>query len=145
MDINTISNHLYNDSVPQAINYVKTIKDEEALFVYAYNYNWDNGFDVPTEILNNESCTLSIALLIFSLSDGFLFLEDKETECGTKAWSNFINDLYKRIASKSFPAGKAAYDPQLTKVQEYKLKKVINDNELLFMTPIDGTNCYQKI
>jgi len=47
MDKSTLSDHIYNGTVPQAIKFVESIPDEETLFVYAYNYNWDNGFNVP--------------------------------------------------------------------------------------------------
>ena len=142
MDKSTISKHLYNDSVSQAVNYVSNIEDEETLFVYAYNYNWDNGFDVPTEILKNCNCSLSIALLIFNASDGILYLQDKESADGTKIWISFISNLYKKILNNDFKKGKTSFDPQLSRVQEFKLKKVINDEEYIFITPIEGIDCY---
>ena len=74
MDKSTIIKHLYNDTVAQGVKYVKGIDDEETLFVYAYNYNWDNGFDIPISILENKNCSLSIALMLFISSDGLLYL-----------------------------------------------------------------------
>jgi len=73
MNKKQIKEHLYNDKTLAAVDYVKTLSDEEALAVYTYNYNWDNGFSVPSAILDNNNCSLSIALLLFELADGFTF------------------------------------------------------------------------
>ena len=57
MDENKISNvkallyDVTNDEVRRAI---LQIEDQEILYVYAYNYNWDNGFDIPQTVLDNE-------------------------------------------------------------------------------------------
>jgi hypothetical protein len=142
MDKSIISDHLYNDSVSQAVKYVNTIKDEESLFIYAYNYNWDNGFDVPKAIVDNNACSLNIALMLFSAADGTLYLQDKEGSDGTITWLAFIGDLYKRILNNEFQRGKASFDPQLSKVQEYKLKKALSAEELIFITPIEGADYY---
>lgn len=145
MDKTIIAEHLYNDSVLQAVSFVKSIQDEETLFVYALNYNWDNGFEVPKAILDNENCSLSIALLLFHLADGFSYLQDKEEAEGTKTWFAFIKALYKRILSGAFIQGVASFKPQLSRVQEYKLKKMLSSKEMIFISSIDGTDCYEEI
>jgi len=38
-------------------------------------YNWDDGFEIATEILDNPYCDLALALKIFYLADGFAYLE----------------------------------------------------------------------
>ena len=145
MDKTIISNHLYNDSIPQAVNFINSINDEETLFLYAYNYNWDNGFDIPSAILKNKTCSLSIALTLFFASDGLLYLQDKDSADGTKTWIAFIGSLYKRILNGEYTPGKTGFTPNLTKVQEFKLRKILNDSEMLFITPIDGINCYTNL
>ena len=141
MDKKIITDHLYNDSIPEAIKYVNSIKDEETLAVYAYNYNWDNGFEVPDAILNNIACTKSIALMIYYAADGLLYLEEKEAAVGTEAWLVFIQKLYSRIIDNEFRDGQASFDPQLSKVQGYKLKKALSEKESVFIIPIEGINC----
>ena len=79
MNKNTIIDHLYNDTIPQAIKYVESIDNEASLLEYANNYNWDNGFEVPQAILQNRNCSLGIALLLFYSADRILYLEDKES------------------------------------------------------------------
>ncbi|MBQ6638820.1 MAG: DUF4274 domain-containing protein [Lachnospiraceae bacterium] len=145
MDKNNISNHLYNDSIPQAIKFVNSINDEESLFIYAFNYNWDNGFEIPNAILNNNNCSLSIALLIFNAADGYLYLQERETDSGTKTWFSFVSNLYNRIINDNFYRGTSSFKPQLSRVQEYKLKKVLNEKELIFITPIEGHDFYKSL
>lgn len=145
MNKSVISEHLYNDSVEQAVDYVKSITDEETLYIYAYNYNWDNGFDVPQAILQNENCSISIALLLFNSADGVLYLEDKSSAEGTKRWRSFVSNLYKSIRKGEFHQGFTAFKPQLSRVQEYKLKKVLTGAEMLFITPIEGKDCDEEL
>ena len=40
-----------NDEVKRAII---QMQDQEILYVYSYNYNWDKGFDIPQSVLDNE-------------------------------------------------------------------------------------------
>lgn len=136
MDKNTIMEHLYNDTNTQAVKFVEGLEDEESLFVYASEYNWDNGFDVPQAILQNKNCSLNVALLVFYSADGILYLEDKSSAEGTRRWLSFVSGLYKRILKGEFPKGKMPFDPQLSRVQAYKLKKCLSEKELVFIAPI---------
>lgn len=137
MDKNVITEHLYNDSIPQAVKFIESLEDEESLFTYASEYNWDDGFDVPQAILQNKNCSLSVALLIFHSADGVSYLEDKSEAEGTKRWLSFVSGLYKRIIKGEFPKGSMPFDPQLSRVQAYKLKKNLSDKEMIFITPIE--------
>lgn len=141
MNKEEIKIHLYNDTTTEAIKYINSLTDEESLYVYAYNYNWDNGFSIPYAILDNSNCTQSIALLLFELADGYTYLETKETDNQLPEWSKFIDSLYKDITNNRFLTGKVAYTPELTKVQLYKLKKVLSENETVFVSSIEGSNC----
>ena len=136
MDKNTIMEHLYNDTNTQAVKFVEGLEDEESLFVYASEYNWDNGFDVPQAILQNKNCSLNVALLVFHSADGILYLEDKSSAEGTRRWLSFVSGLYKRILKGEFPKEKMPFDPQLSRVQAYKLKKCLSEKELVFIAPI---------
>lgn len=138
MNKETIAQHLYNDNGSQAIKYVQNISDEETLFVYAYNYNWDDGFEIPKAIMANKYCTLSVALLLFRAADGLTFLQDQASANSLPEWKNFITMLYEQIINRKFVPGKASYDPALSKVQEYKLKKVLSSSENIFITRIAG-------
>ncbi len=137
MDKNVIIEHLYNDSPSQALKFIESLADEESLFVYASEYNWDNGFDVPQAILQNPNCSLSVALLVFHSADGVLYLEDKSSAEGTRSWLSFVSGLYKRILKGDFHNGNMPFEPQLSRVQAYKLKKCLSEKEMVFITPIE--------
>ena len=137
MNKSVIIEHLYNDTNTKAVKFVESLEDEESLFIYASGYNWDNGFDVPQAILQNKNCTLSIALLLFYSADGLLYLEDKESNEGTRLWISFISNLYKQILKGDFSKGSIPFDPQLSRVQAYKLKKNLSEEEMIFIIPIE--------
>ena len=138
MNKEQLRQHLYNDTIAEAVKYVNTIIDEESLAVYAYNYNWDNGFAVPYAILKNNSCSLSIALLLFELADGFTFLKSKEVDSALPEWSSFMKELYGKVMNNTFPAGNVSFTPELSKFQLLKIEKLISDDEHVFITPIEG-------
>ena len=64
----------------EVLNTLGNIKTPEALYIYAYNYNWDNGFEIPEKIINQKYCDLSTALMIFYKSDGFRYLQERSEE-----------------------------------------------------------------
>ncbi|MCF0127731.1 MAG: DUF4274 domain-containing protein [Pseudobutyrivibrio sp.] len=141
MNKEQIKEHLYNDNVNEAIEFINSITDEESLGIYAYNYNWDNGFSVPSAILASSSCTMSIALLLFELADGFTYLQTKEADSDLPEWSVFIQSLYDRIKSYCFSKGETSYFPELSKVQLYKLKNSLDEDDHVFISAIDGIDC----
>lgn len=141
MDANKILylKELLYDSGKQDVKIsISQMKDQEMLYAFAYNYNWDNGFDIPQEILDNEKCDLSIALLIFYRADGLSYLEEKSEDAQLPQWSTFIKNLYHSIMSGKYSRGEIEFRVPLTKVQIYKLKKIITEAEKIFVEDIDG-------
>lgn len=114
------------------------IKDQEILYAYAYNYNWDNGFDIPKTILDNEKCDLSIALLIFYRADGLSYLVEKSDNSNLPQWSSFIKRLYESILTGKYQRGEIEFRVPLSKVQFFKLKKAITEEENIFIENIEG-------
>ena len=86
-------------------------------------YNWDNGFEIPKEILADPRCDLALALEIFYLSDGYAYLEDLERTTDLKEWNSFITALYDDISNNKFPKTGKSFKIPLSKVQKYKLQK----------------------
>lgn len=117
---------------------ISQTEDQEILYVYAYNYNWDNGFDIPQAVLDNEKCDLSIALLIFYRADGLRYLEDKSDNVNLPQWSSFIKSLYDSILLGKYQRGKIEFKVPLSKVQFFKLKKAITEAEDIFTENIEG-------
>lgn len=86
-------------------------------------YNWDDGFDVPKEILGSVHCDLALALEIFYLADGYSYL-GKMIETGVfQEWDRFIITLYDDILDNRFSRTEASFQIPLNRVQKYQLQK----------------------
>jgi len=85
-------------------------------------YNWDDGFDLPKELLENPYCDLSLALEIFYLADGYSYLIDKSRSTSLVEWKLFIEKLYVDILEGKYIQIASTFKNPLTKVQRYKLK-----------------------
>ncbi|MBL1230949.1 DUF4274 domain-containing protein [Enterococcus sp. BWB1-3] len=132
---------LFGDiSESEKLKIIKEISNPEVLYSFMYNYNWNDGFVVPKEVLNNKNCDLGTALLIFYLADGYRLLEDRESynNANLSEWGTFIKNLFDKIQSESFKKSKLAYTPELTKVQKYKLRKSNPDISPVFIEGVDG-------
>lgn len=141
MDENKISSVkalLYDTDNDEVKRTIFQTEDQEILYIYAYNYNWDNGFDIPQTVLDNEKCDLSIALLIFYRADGLSYLEDKSNNANLPQWSSFIKRLYDSILTGKYQRGEIEFKVPLSKVQVFKLKKLITEEENIFTENIEG-------
>lgn len=85
-------------------------------------YNWDDGFDLPKELLKNPNCDLALALEIFYLADGYSYLIDKSNNTSLKEWKFFVEKLYADILEGKYIQTESTFENPLTKVQRYKLK-----------------------
>lgn len=126
----------YTDDEIQAI--VSQIDDQEVLYVYTYNYNWDNGFEIPQLVLGNDKCDLSIALLVFYRADGISYLFNKSYNERLPQWSAFIKKLYDSILDGKYQSGEIEFKVPLSKVEVYKLKKMLTKKENIFIENIAG-------
>ena len=129
---------LYDTDTDEVKRIISQMKDQEILYVYAYNYNWDNGYDIPQTVLDNEKCDLSIALLIFYRADGLSYLEDKYDNANLPQWSSFIKRLHDSILAGEYQRGEIEFKVPLSKVQLFKLKKVTTEEENIFTENIEG-------
>ena len=129
MDIHILVEELLDiENQEVLINRVAEITDERVLYLLGYSYNWDDGFDVPKAIIKNPNCHLSTALALFYLADGTRYLKDKadvETSELT-SWRNFIVELYEKIVKGHFEKSNIGFIPPLSKVEQYKLKKLLD-------------------
>ena len=117
---------------------LKSLKSEVELKNFLKEYNWDDGSTIPAKILENEYCTLQIALRVFWLADGYLYLLERENASNDKNWIIFMNNLYNNILEGRYHLGKTSFDPELNKVQIYKFKKILSEKELVFITKIEA-------
>lgn len=141
MDENKISYTkalLYEADYDEVKRTILQMVDREILYVYAYNYNWDDGFDIPHAVLDNEKCDLSIALLIFYRAEGLSYLADKSDNVNLPQWSSFIKRLYDSILTGKYQRGEIEFKVPLSKVQLFKLKKILTEEETIFIENIEG-------
>lgn len=116
---------------------IESTKDSQMLYVLMYNYNWDDGFEVPLKAIENKYCELSTALMIFYMADGmeYLFNKNEEEYDEKDEWYIFITKLYEDIIKRKFLEGDILFDPELSRAENFKLKKVLKPNEYIFIEP----------
>jgi hypothetical protein len=126
---------LENNNVELLKQKIERIEDPKFLHELSINYNWDNGFLIPSLIVENENCDLGTALLLFYHSDGFALLgsdycHDLE---GRNEWYKFIIELYSKIEMNDFKHRNISYEPNITRVQKFKLQKKNPDLSSIFL------------
>ena len=137
--IEKVKSLLYDEYTEDEIQaMVSQIDDQEVLYVYTYNYNWDNGFEIPQLVLDNDKCDLSIALLVFYRADGISYLFNKSYNERLPQWSTFIKKLYDSILDGKYRSGEIEFKVPLSKVEVYKLKKILTETENIFIENIAG-------
>lgn len=86
-------------------------------------YNWDDGFEVPKEILSDPNCDLALALELFYLADGYSYLEKSDHTTDLQKWNSFIATLYRDILEHKFRKTDTPFTNPLNKVQKYIFRK----------------------
>lgn len=122
---NFLEELLYNMDKNNTISQLSEVDNSLMLHFFAANYNWNSGFDIPIVILENEACDLGTGLLMFHYADGYRFLEnpDEVSSSSLDIWKDFLNKVYNKIIKLEFKSQNISFDPELTKIQKYKLKK----------------------
>lgn len=138
--ISRVASMLYDCTNDEVRVFISQTEDPEILYMYAYNYNWDNGFEIPQSILNHNKCNLSIALIIFYRADGISYLLDKSCHGSVPQWSSFIKKLYDSIIYEKYQKTEIEFKAPLSKVELYKLKKALSEQENIFIQNIEGKN-----
>lgn len=139
--IQEISDILYSENNAKAVACLKQLQTEDELFVLLDNFNWDNGFEVPKAVLNHSKCSLSVALLAFYRADGIRYLFEGEAAFAnslSEEWEGFVKDVYAKILRGQFPSGTISFQPEITKVQKFKLKKLKPEIDEVFLDGILG-------
>lgn len=138
--IDVVSSILYEDDMKSVENAVMNINDPLMLHIYAFNYNWDDGFSIPRIIVDNAECDMGTALMVFDLAEGYGYFPiiKEVNERVNKEWLDFVSYLYKRIVNSDFKNQNFKYVPELSKVQIYKLKKENPDINEIFVHGTTG-------
>jgi len=136
MDQKELVGIVYADDIKGAVERVMRITEEKDLFYVISRYNWDNGFELPEAVLNNQACSREIALTLFFDAEGASYLEDKTINEDLPMWRSFIIKLYENIVNNVYNIGTIGFSVPLSKVQIYKLKKVLSEKEMVFIQEI---------
>lgn len=131
-----IQQMLYRMTKEEVLEVLDNMETSEMLYVYAYNYNWDDGFEIPEKIINQKYCDLSTALMIFYRSDGLRYLQEKDSKMeGFENWIKFVENLYLKIIHNTYQRSNIKFEPPLNKVQMYRLNKLLKGPERIFTRP----------
>lgn len=139
---------LYSESNDKAVELVKSINSEDELFVLLDNYNWYNGFEVPEAIINHPNCTLPVTLLAFHRADGIQYLLEGEAIFAnrlSKSWKDFIKEVYDKILKKKYPNGSISFQPEITKIQKFKLNKLNPNLDLIILDGVLGKDLHIRL
>jgi Domain of unknown function (DUF4274) len=131
---------LYRNDINEQLNILKKTDNPLLLHYYIGNYNWDNGFDIPIVIIENKDCDFGTRLFMFYLADGLRLLQDPNEVANSplKQWSEFLVKLYNKLKNKDFSTQDISYDPELTKIQIFKIKKANPDMPEYFLMKSPG-------
>ncbi|MEH7392337.1 DUF4274 domain-containing protein [Bacillus sp. JJ1503] len=124
-DISFLEELLYNTDKYDVISRLSSIDNPLMLHYFAANYNWNNGFDVPKALLENENCDLGTGLLMFHYADGYRILENPEEVLSStlEEWKDLLFKLFNKLKNFEFKTQNISFTPELTKIQIYKLRK----------------------
>ena len=124
-DIIFLEQLLYNTDKNYIMSQLTNTNNSLLLHYFAANYNWNSGFEVPTVILENEACDFGTGLLMFHYADGYRMLEnpDEVSSSSLEDWKDFLGKVYNKLINLEFKSQNISFDPELTKIQKYKLKK----------------------
>lgn len=129
---------IYNKSKREVLKELEVMEDADILHIFMKNYNWDDGFEIPKKVISKKNCELSTALMIFYMAEGDRYLENKNSVL--VEWSTFIQELYDQIMNNHFKEGNILFIPPFSRVQLYKIKKILNEDEQIFIKEIGERN-----
>ena len=141
--IQQIADILYAESNVKAVASLEQLQTEDELFVLLDNFNWNNGFEVPKAVLIHSKCSLSVALLAFYRADGIRYLLEGEAAFAnllSTEWEDFVKNVYTKILRGQFPSGTISFQPEITTIQKFKLKKLKPEIDERFLEGISGKN-----
>lgn len=139
-DIKFLEELLYNTDKDDLVRVMRNIESPVILHVFAANYNWNSGFEVPKAILENENCDYGTGLLMFHYADGYRMLEspDDVSASTLEEWKDFLIQTYQKLINLQFKSQNISFDPEITRVQRFKLKKTTRIFPMLYLKSHQG-------
>lgn len=129
---------IYNSSIDEMISFIKNNTDSIVLHHIAYNYNWNNGFDIPKTIIESKYCDLGTALMIFENAEGFLMFLEQDWKEVYGENIDFLLSLRQRIEKRDFKYSNIKFKPFLTRTDIFNLKKSCPNINKIFIEGNEG-------
>ena len=107
----------------ERIRAIRELVTADELLQLAHYYNWDDGMQVPSAIVDHPACDLGVALQLFELAEGTVYLSEDRDWKHQEAWASFCDELSTRIQSGHYTSLTVHFESSLTAVQRFKLKK----------------------
>lgn len=109
-----------SDQRCDAIGRLESCKE---LLELAQYYNWDDGMEVPRAIIDHPVCDLGLALHMFELAEGIVWLTSGDDWDYQQEWASFCKDLANRVEIGRYPDVTISFDSSLSTVQRFKAKR----------------------
>jgi hypothetical protein len=112
--------------------------DAEALAYLIDKYNWDDGFEVPTAIATHPACCRAVALRLFWAASGRSWFErvhkSEPKQAWMAEWYTFCELVSDGILSGRYVVGTLSFDPELDRIELYKIRKAGILPEALYLS-----------
>jgi|GEM_PF-5970542 len=103
---------------------LRDLASPEQLLELARYYNWSDGLSVPQAISDHPACDLGLALNLFELAEGTVFLASPEQDWSCQRdWAEFCRALSGRILSGHYSTGTIPFVTEFSPVQCLKLRR----------------------
>lgn len=123
------------DDADQRIAALRALVSPEQLLELARCYNWGDGISVPQAISDHPACDLGLALHLFELAEGTVFLTSPEQDWSCQRdWAEFCRALSQRILSGHYATATVPFVPEFSPVQCLKLRR--QGIPEIFFTPL---------
>lgn len=112
------------DDADERIAALHALVSPEQLLDLARYYNWGDGISVPQAIADHPACDLGLALHLFELAEGTVFLTSPEEDWSCQRdWAEFCRVLSQRILSDHYATATVPFVSELSPVQCLKLRR----------------------
>jgi hypothetical protein len=109
----------------QRIAALRALLSPEQLLDLARYYNWGDGMAVPQAISDHPACDLGVALHLFELAEGTVFLISPERDWSCQhEWAEFCRVISQRILSGHYATGIVPFVSAFSPVQCLKLRRL---------------------
>ena len=115
----------HSSDIKACVKLVSETDNPFFLYEYTQAYNWDDGFEIPNAVADNESCDLGIALSLFWLAEAMCYLtKEIVRDEYNNEWADFCEKMIYKITNGHYEYHAVNFEPKLGKVEEYKLRKI---------------------